>query len=267
MERINFKNRSSTNSDWRKISIQNTSADGKEIIAKITRSDTDVTEEGTQIDANIMNSLQDNIENEFNKFQNQIDTWEEIVQSGGTTIKINNATQENINFDSDPQTQINILNTNLLSQQSNKANIDASNLPDDNIESWQNKLNVNVQTETITSRDGKTGTRYKGQSTVIESYVSSDGLTWYRIWSDGWKECGGRMTYAKTNAGFNGTITFPFTFTNGPFINVTSFTTDNSNPLYLLGISRLTADIADIGLYPFNSAQYSSGFCWVACGY
>jgi hypothetical protein len=43
--------------------------------------------------------------------------------------------------------------------------------------------------------------------TVVESYVSSDGKTWYRKWASGWKECGGYVT-VKQNTEFVIPVTF-----------------------------------------------------------
>ena len=45
-------------------------------------------------------------------------------------------------------------------------------------------------------------------SKVIETYKS--GNNWYRKYSDGWKECGGRFTTSGTSC----TITFPISFSN-----------------------------------------------------
>ena len=48
---------------------------------------------------------------------------------------------------------------------------------------------------------------------VIETYISSDGNTWYRKWASGWKECGGYSTLGLYL--FKKTIVLPnITFTN-----------------------------------------------------
>ena len=48
---------------------------------------------------------------------------------------------------------------------------------------------------------------------VIESFISSDGKTWYRKWASGWKECGGYSTVALYL--FKKTIVLPnITFAN-----------------------------------------------------
>lgn len=55
---------------------------------------------------------------------------------------------------------------------------------------------------------------------VIETYVSSDGQTWYRKWASGWKECGIRYSNSSVGLGQSAgnsvdiTINLPVTFTN-----------------------------------------------------
>ena len=256
MERINFKNRSSNNTNWRKISVQSTSEDGKEIIAEITRCDNNVTEEGTHIDATTMNTFQDNIQREFDTFRTGFNDLKELVQTGGTAININGEFQNSISLDNDPQTQIN-----------NKANFDASNLTNDNIESWQNKLNQFLTTETITSLDGKIGTKnHNGQAVVVESYISSDKLTWYRIWSDGWKECGsyiaGTLSGAQTK-----TVQFPLLFINSPMVIKQSGCDGKySNPVSwdYLQVWNITVESFVTEIYATTSG---GAFKYYACGY
>jgi hypothetical protein len=47
---------------------------------------------------------------------------------------------------------------------------------------------------------------------IVETYISSDGNTWYRIWSSGWKECG--FVKVQTSNSGNRTMTLPISFTN-----------------------------------------------------
>ena len=49
------------------------------------------------------------------------------------------------------------------------------------------------------------------QAVVVESYLSSDGKTWYRKWSDGWKECGFNN---RTSTGYHSVVTLPLEFSN-----------------------------------------------------
>lgn len=91
------------------------------------------------------------------------------------------------------QTELNTTNANVATNASNianKANSDASNLTSSNIQSWQNKLNDLTNISNVGDADAYG----VGQATVIETYLSRDKLTWYRVWSDGWKECGLRVS-------------------------------------------------------------------------
>lgn len=154
-----------------------------EIIADIYREEGNVDVEGTPITAEKLNQLK-------TEFANR-----------GTTININGVPETSINFVSEPQSQIN-----------DKANIDASNLTTDNIDNWQNKLNdlpnlIDIQN----AQSVPVNVYLSGQATVKQTYLSSDRKTWYRIWSDGWKECGGIIT--NTVAGPS-LITLPVEFLN-----------------------------------------------------
>lgn len=51
------------------------------------------------------------------------------------------------------------------------------------------EYNVSVATEAENQHD-----------TVVKYYRSSDGLTWYRIWASGWKECGGFISMYVSNS-------------------------------------------------------------------
>ena len=84
--------------------------------------------------------------------------------------------------------------SDILSNLNNKANADLSN--------------VTYPTKTLGSTTTGAGDR------VIESYISSDGKTWYRKWASGWKECGMITTGV--------TVTLPITFSNTNYNTVFS---------------------------------------------
>ena len=73
---------------------------------------------------------------------------------------------------------------------------------------------------------------------VVMSYVSSDGLTWYRIWASGWKECGGIVEYNR-----GGSTKFPISFTVAQMIHLTylSYTngTASDTPLKVQSLSPI----------------------------
>lgn len=54
-------------------------------------------------------------------------------------------------------------------------------------------------------------TRTNQHDTVVSYKISEDGLTWYRIWASGWKECGCTITY--DSAGDSDNVNLPVTFT------------------------------------------------------
>ena len=59
---------------------------------------------------------------------------------------------------------------------------------------------------------------------VIETYISSDGKTWYRKWASGWKECG---FIGITNTQ-NGTKKLPVTFASSKYTVLATFNYTNS---------------------------------------
>lgn len=131
-----------------------------------------------------------------------------------------------------------------------KANINASNIT---VSSYQTKLNNMAQ--------AGTGQTKQGQAVVVESYLSSDGKTWYRIWSDNWKECGGCDIISSSWGDIN--VTLPVTFSN-------------TNYTVILGLDSVAGDkisYNDIGLHNKTTTQIrmisSPGVIrqYYACGY
>lgn len=93
-------------------------------------------------------------------------------------------------------------NTNLSNELNSKANIDANNIT---VVSYQTKFNNMPQVSAGRTQTGK-------QAVVVDSYLSSDGLTWYRKWSDGWKECGFIYNNVSAARDLTATINLPITF-------------------------------------------------------
>ena len=71
--------------------------------------------------------------------------------------------------------------------------------------SWHTKLNDLTKPMGGNIITGK-------QAVVVESYLSSDEKTWYRVWSDGWKECG--FYNINRGASSEATVTLPVTYSN-----------------------------------------------------
>ena len=149
------------------------------------------------------------------------------------------------------KTDIEIDINNIINDLDNKSDKNASNLSDINVTNWQNKLN-----NMITPNTGQT---INGQAVVVESYLSSDGKTWYRKWSDGWKECGGAVqTPASADAQ---TIAFSITFDSVPIVVMNKGYNGTSN--------ALVADISafDITTTYFKTRGYNAPVKYLALGY
>ena len=89
---------------------------------------------------------------------------------------------------------------------------DASNLTEENVASWQEKLN-NMTTPT-TELVNQT---VSGQSVVVEEYLARDKRTWYRKWSNGFKECGGDFVTPDNGAV---TVTLPLEFNSSDTLHI-----------------------------------------------
>lgn len=116
LEDLNFNNRISTNKQRRKLKI--VSQTPTEIIADVERMDV-ASVEGDKIDANT-----------FNKVANQVNVLKDmVVEKQGTSIKIGSNTEAEaiINFASDPQTQLNNLQTSLANETSARISADTTN--------------------------------------------------------------------------------------------------------------------------------------------
>ena len=100
---------------------------------------------------------------------------------------------------------------------------------------------------------------------LVESYVN--GTTWYNIYSDSWKECGGFVN----NTTAIKSITFPITFLNKPLqINATSFYSIIDQTLYQPHIDDITTTSFNVASYgERGSGTNGSGnpIYWEAKGY
>ena len=96
-EFIPFADRVGNNLNRRKLTI--VSQTPNEMVVDVTREDSDITSEGSKLTASKLNEVFSEIKSELNS------------QDKGTKVKINGIGQEELNFTSDPQTQItNIVN-------------------------------------------------------------------------------------------------------------------------------------------------------------
>lgn len=108
-----------------------------------------------------------------------------------------------------------------------------------------------------------------GRVVCVDSW--SDGLTWYRKYSDGWIELGGysttfskTSTYAKTL-----NVTYPIAFSNDSYSIVAmcdSTTTSN----FVGYIDKTSTSITLESMVKYSTggtANKSKSICWYACGY
>jgi hypothetical protein len=96
---------------------------------------------------------------------------------------------------------------------------------------------------------------------VVTNYVN--GTTWYRIWSDGWKEQGGEFTFTADE----NTITLPKAFSNTNYnIQVTQRCNNNATWDNNVRVKSKSSASAFIVRGEVNT-NASNGFYWYACGY
>ena len=93
---------------------------------------------------------------------------------------------------------------------------------------------------------------------VIQNYVN--GTSWYRIWSDGWKEQGGRVNVPSQNATV--TCNFPVAFSNTNYTVVACLQGTNGGAKYCANYEVYTNR--------FTCATWSlanNSVVYIACGY
>lgn len=66
-----------------------------------------------------------------------------------------------------------------------------------------------TRVESSVTISGKTGTKRVGKHLCIESWHADDYSLWYRIYDDGWKECGGKANSNNDNAVY---VNLPVTY-------------------------------------------------------
>ena len=96
--------------------------------------------------------------------------------------------------------------------------------------------------------------------TVVETWNS--GTEWYRVWSDGWIEQGGRTVATGNNTFVSGTITFYKEFSNTDYFTVIMANYKNTGVTYSACTNqRTTTTISYVDTISFAGAD------WMACGF
>ena len=104
---------------------------------------------------------------------------------------------------------------------------------------------------------------------LIESGTSEDGSSWYRKYSDGWIEQGGREYCTTKN---KKAITFPHAFTGtkyGIFFTVEKDTSTSPEHCDDATVTTLSITNTSVNAYMFDAGgnSYSAFVRWYACGY
>lgn len=97
---------------------------------------------------------------------------------------------------------------------------------------------------------------------VINTYISSDGLTWARIWASGWKECGSFVSGSGWIA-----VTMPITFSNTNYIVLTTLAQHVDIAVWA-GISNQNKTTSSfLMVKKYGGGDAAESFCYYACGY
>lgn len=103
-------------------------------------------------------------------------------------------------------------------------------------------------------------------SFIVESWVSDDGLSWYRKYSDGWIEQGGDIQGTTKNE--SRTVTLPTAFSNTNYTIICSLegTGSTSNDA---GSAVIVKDAKTTTAFNVKSTDDTSNYLgtWYACGY
>jgi len=99
--------------------------------------------------------------------------------------------------------------------------------------------------------------------TIIETWKSDDGSSWYKIWSDGWIEQGGYLYGISLNTTSTHNFLVPFNFTPTILFGGRGYKGTGS---YEGGFNTVTlTGFTYIGI---NASKATiNDFSWYACGY
>lgn len=134
-----------------------------------------------------------------------------------------------------------------------------------------NRVWSNVNRPTASSYLMNATTNMTGTDTVVRYYRSSDGLTWYRIWSSGWKEMGGHL--GATDTPSISSIAFPTAFSTTVYIVQTSlagvgtsFGVSGGVVVPVFNKTQNSCSVKMIWGEGSSQANVSRPFDWYACG-
>jgi hypothetical protein len=112
---------------------------------------------------------------------------------------------------------------------------------------------------------------------VVESYISSDGNTWYRKYASGWKECGGKVkTSAEIGKGavLDMLVSLPIEFSDANYCVYLSNQWNGAqggHVFWYAGINRNTTTQLGFSAFNFmsdNAVPAGNASCiWLCMGY
>lgn len=174
-------------------------------------------------------------------------------ENNGTVVSVGGTPVANLSFTGDPQQQIGEINTKNINQDLEISGIHTA---------VANKANKDLSNVTYPQVVADGVARMGAGDRVVESFISSDGNTWYRKWASGWKECGLLGTTTKTSVE---TISLPIQFSTTTYVAVGMVTQTDSWATFRVGNkTQTTIDIAIRRDGDFHADHSYNLYC---CGY
>jgi len=145
-----------------------------------------------------------------------------------------------------------------MPQSSSAANIDVDInqiATDLNLKADTDLINATQSSETVKSLLNNAGVKY-----VVETY--SNGTSWYRVWSDGWCEQGGRF---ESSDGSSTTVSFLKEFLDINYTLVGLAYGNQGIDQYVNGWRVITLNTSSAVIK--NNTNGTNSFMWYACGW
>ena len=133
------------------------------------------------------------------------------------------------------------------------------------------KTNIEVDIDEIaTDLNGKADVDLSNVPTskgiLTESYVN--GTSWYRVYSDGWCEQGGILSFTARRT-FTNTISLLKSFINTNYTCIANLRSNEPNDTFITGynIANMTTSSFVVTGNTYEGVNINTGIIWQACGY
>ena len=135
---------------------------------------------------------------------------------------------------------------------------------------YKRMANATVMDSKLVADKIALGTTLTNQNdTVVESYVSSDGKTWYRKWASGWKECGMEIQHSGSISGSgiaSQYITLPIEFSNTVYtVEMTTLYGGSASARCVWSYEAPTTNQMYAVVVNFSSSSSTSPKCKIYC--